>query len=315
MLSRSLTREYLQVYSKFGSEPFTIHQVPRFIGKPLRVARQDVFKLKKEMALVREGRGTYRALSPEKWIGLTTAVQKRPEIRRFFQKILGSIDAVDGLFLIGSRARGDHRSDSDYDFLMLTQNRGTSMIMESKSGGTPKIEAEAYITQSVEKNLELDPLYLLSGLREAETIFGEGLRKHFAAYKPKVESIIAPLSETRKRLQKWRGLIRGADNDAKADILYACLLRVRQAHLASNLNSDSKPRIDSMLNEFSEYYPDKEQLLRFYEIYRQARDMEEEENFKGPVGATEGELQRLIDATNKYMLAVENKIIHASRSG
>ncbi len=308
-MSRNLTKEYLQVYSKFGGNPFTIHEVPRLIGKPLQVTRQDVFKLKKELALAHEGRGTYKALPPEKWIGLTTALQKHPELRKFFEKILDNIYAIDGLFLIGSRARGDYRRDSDYDFLILTQDRGTAMSVESKSGGSPKIEAEAYPTQSIENNLEVDPLYLLSGFKEAETIYGEGLRRHFASYKPKVESIIAPLEKTRKRLKGWRELIPGAGNNTKADIIYACMLRVRQAYLASNLKSKYPPRIDSMLNEFSEYYRNRGQLMSFYEIYRRARDLGEEEKFKGDVEATETELKRLVDATNKYMLAAEKNTL------
>ncbi len=308
MLSRNLTKEYIQIYSKFGGNPFTIHDVPRLIDKPLQVARQDVFKLKKELTLVHKGRGIYKVLPPEKWICLTIALQNRPELRKFFQKLLDNIETIDALFLIGSRARGDYRRDSDYDFLILTRDRGTALTVESKSGGSPKIEVEAYPTQSIEKNLELDPLYLLSGFKEAETIYGEGLRRHFTSYKPTMESIIAPIEKTRKRLKGWHELIPDADTNTKADIIYACMLRVRQAYLASNLNTDALPRIDSMLDEFSEYYRNREQLMRFYEVYRQSRDAEEGEDFKGEVEANDEELQRLVEATNKYMLAVEDEI-------
>jgi predicted nucleotidyltransferase len=73
-------------------------------------------------------------------------------------------DAV--IFLFGSRARGDHRSDSDWDFLILTnlpENRKTKNLFREKIFNA-ELELEEPIStiihnKSVWSDFEVTPLY------------------------------------------------------------------------------------------------------------------------------------------------------------
>jgi predicted nucleotidyltransferase len=59
---------------------------------------------------------------------METGPRVDPILAEFLQRIAGVRPAIERLVLFGSRARGDHRPDSDYDLLVVVGRRDPLVI-------------------------------------------------------------------------------------------------------------------------------------------------------------------------------------------
>jgi len=73
------------------------------------------------------------------------------------------MNTVRGPYFHGSRARGDHREDSDYDLVLITRDKiDNELKIELKEHN---IQVEVFTLSQVKKQLDLTPSYLLTVLR------------------------------------------------------------------------------------------------------------------------------------------------------
>ncbi len=302
LLTKSLSGQYLAIYGKFGVNPFTLAEASKTLEKEQNQLRKDMHVLKKSLSLVSMGRGKYRSIEPEKWIGVAGFVERFPRLGPLFEKLLPYINLIDGIFLYGSRARGDFEEDSDFDLLLLTgDSRAKQGIKRIGEGNL-----EVFLTQKIEDTMALDPVFLTSALREAMPLFGSGLKEHLLKIKPKKVALIASLDLGAKKLLEWKEFLEGEPDRATAtDILGAVFLRIRQAFLARRLLTGGAAYNDVMLGEFSSYFANKKRLLEMYEIYRAVRDDREIPMFVFP---SKEELKELFAGAQGYIMDSRDSI-------
>lgn len=299
LLTRSLSREYLSIYDECGSGQFTLNNASRIIGKEPKQLRKDMYILKKSLSLIPVGRGRYRLVQPEKWIGITDTADRFPKLKSLLEKLLPYSNEMDAMFLYGSRARGDCQKNSDYDILIFAGDSAAKEEIKKIADAFENTTVEVRLTSEVEENLKLDPLFLVSAMREAKPIFGEGLRRHFLKIKIDKKALIASLDLGLTKLEGWKPFLEKRLDDIIAlDILHAIFLRIRQAFLTKMLLLNEVRGMREMLNEFSLYYKDRERLKELYEIYRAVRDEQEAPSFRLP---SKKELAKLFQNAEAYI--------------
>ncbi|WP_127088433.1 nucleotidyltransferase family protein [Aquabacter cavernae] len=80
-------------------------------------------------------------------------------------------EGVTGLALFGSRARGDHREDSDVD-VVIDVARGTPFSLLDLVGVAHEIEDDIGLPASIVLRRSLDPAFARTVERDAIRIFG-----------------------------------------------------------------------------------------------------------------------------------------------
>ncbi|GAB3932667.1 nucleotidyltransferase domain-containing protein [Larkinella terrae] len=88
--------------------------------------------------------------------------------KAFLQKVKESVHSIDpqaDVYLFGSRARGDHRKDSDWDFLVLTTKKVTWELKFTFSDQLNELELEAErVISSIIRSKEEWPNYEVTDL-------------------------------------------------------------------------------------------------------------------------------------------------------
>lgn len=299
LLTKSLSGEYLTIYSKFGVNSFTLSEASEILEKEQNQLRKDMHILKKSLSLVSVGRGKYRPVEPEKWMGIAGFLNQFSSLAPLFERLSPYISAIDGIFLYGSRARGDFKENSDFDFLVLTGDSRAKQGIKRVGEGFKEVTLEVFLTQKIEETLGLDPVFLMTALREAVPVFGAGLKGHFLKIRPKKAALSSALDIGTERLLAWKEFLRGElDQIIAGDILHAIFLRIRQAFLTKRLLSGDVAYNNAMLEEFSNYFRKEKRLLELYEIYRAVRDNREIPQFPFP---SKGELEELFARTEEYV--------------
>lgn len=299
MMTKSLIKEYLDLFSKFNGTPFSLEEASNLIQKPKGTMRHEIYRIKRELGLISEDRARYRLVGPSKWLGLTYTLTRFPEMEEFYRTILPVLDSVNALFLIGSRARGDYYTDSDYDFLALVEDKKTKEYLDKVTQRIKKVQIEAYETSKIEKKYELDPLYLISGLRESITIFGDSLKRYLLSWKIDRAALGAGLKIGLGRLDEVRELLDDElDRSLISTVVYTTFLRWRQAYLVKCILEDEKPEF---IREFSKYHTDKHRLRELYMFYRIVRDTPPDKIPKEVPETTKEELKELIDLVKDYV--------------
>ena len=88
--------------------------------------------------------------------------------KAFLQKVKETVHSVDpqaDVYLFGSRARGNHRKDSDWDFLVLTSKKVTRELKYTFSDTLNDLELEAErVISSIIRSKEEWPDYEVTDL-------------------------------------------------------------------------------------------------------------------------------------------------------
>lgn len=105
----------------------------------------------------------------------TEFVRKFPILNHVADALKPYMNTVSGLYFHGSRARGDHREDSDYDLLLITRAKiDDELKIELKKHN---IQVEVFTLSQIKKELDLTPSYLLTVLKESVPLIGAELRE------------------------------------------------------------------------------------------------------------------------------------------
>jgi predicted nucleotidyltransferase len=299
LLTKSLAGQYLAIYSKFGVNPFTLGEASLILEKEQNQLRKDMYVLKKSLSLLSDGRGRYRPVEPEKWIGMTGFLCRFPELLPLFERLVPYINSIDGIFLYGSRARGDFKENSDIDLLILAGDAGTKQGIKRIGEDLGDVTLDVFLTHKIEGTIDLDPVFLLSALKEAVPLFGAGLGRHFLKIKPKKAALIAAMDLGSRRLRDWKEFLKGEiEKETSGDILQAVFLRIRQAFLTKKLLTGGAAYNSEMLQEFTGYFADEKRLFELYEIYRALRDGKKLPGFANP---KKEELEELLAGSLEYI--------------
>ncbi|MGA0557124.1 nucleotidyltransferase domain-containing protein [Larkinella sp. VNQ87] len=88
--------------------------------------------------------------------------------KAFLEKVKETVHSVDPqaeVYLFGSRARGDHRRDSDWDFLVLTSKKVTRELKYTFSDQLNELELQAeQVISSIIRSKEEWPDYEVTDL-------------------------------------------------------------------------------------------------------------------------------------------------------
>ena len=219
------------------------------------------------------------------------------------------MNTVRGLYFHGSRARGDHREDSDYDLVLITRDKiDEKLKTELKEHN---IQAEVFTLSQAKKQLDLTPSYLLTVLRESVPLIGAELREKLVRKKMNDIALQVELKDCIKQLEYLKKMLENEPDDfIKARVIHSAILRLRQAYSIKRLYYSDVPELSM---EFMEYFNDNFEEL--YELYRVVRDMvhgeglNEEELPENVRTLTKSKLNKLVNSVNSYVKDVYEKIV------
>ena len=156
-LPRWLGRLYCRLYSRFGEDIFTVKDVERLVRSDV-AARVALSRMRRSACIfLHEGRGRrrfYRLAEPEAYTlavdGVIKGLDKIPQQR--YARLLGLFCAeahkhpwIKSIVLFGSVARGDARTDSDIDLLVVVEgfnSLGQSLEKLVEIEESPKVSRE-----------------------------------------------------------------------------------------------------------------------------------------------------------------------------
>lgn len=238
----------------------------------------------------------------------TEFVQKFPIMKNVATALKPYMNKVRGLYFHGSRARGDHKEDSDYDLLLITRDKiGDELKTELKEHN---IQVEVFTLGQAKKQLELTPSYLLTVLRESVPLIGAELREQLVRKKMNDIALQVELKDCMKQLEYLKKMLKSEPDELiKARVIHSAILRLRQAYSIKRLYYRDVPEL-SLDFKYS-----KGNFDEIYEFYRIVRDMVHgdglnEEDIPEKVRAmTKSELKNLIRSVGAYVKDVYDKIV------
>jgi len=271
--------------------------------------KKDIYKLKQDLALVGISRGKYKLIEPSKWSGLVMLYHRFSEIKPFFKAVSPHIDAMDAMFLFGSRVSGDYSRDSDYDFLVFTHDDAAIAQIKEIKKEHPQISLELHHTMDLDTFVEKSPIFAIAATSTAVAPFGEALKWHIFSKGLDSELVVKNLRTALKRTRQARKLLEGriTNGDISA-VIYVAFLRWRESYYARTLLGGAMP---PMLDEFSEHWGDGRRLRELYQFYRVVRDMDPEEVPKEVPKIGKQELKKLLDIVENYVKETK-KLVSAS---
>lgn len=238
----------------------------------------------------------------------TEFVKKFPILKHVETALKPYMNTVRGLYFHGSRARGDHREDSDYDLVLITRKKiDDKLKTELKEHN---IQVEVFTLSQVKKQLDLTPSYLLTVLRESVPLIGTELREKLVRKKMNDIALQVELKDCIRQLEYLKKMLKNEPDDfIKARVIHSAILRLRQAYSIKRLYYSDVPEL-SLDFKYSEGNFDE-----LYELYRIVRDMvhgdglNEEELPEKVRTMTKSELKKLISSVNSYVKEVYENIV------
>lgn len=238
----------------------------------------------------------------------TEFLRKFPILRHVETALKPYMNTVRGLYFHGSRARGDHREDSDYDLVLITHKKiDDKLKAELKEHN---IQVEVFTLSQLKKQLDLTPSYLLTVLRESVPLIGAELREKLVRKKMNDIALQVELKDCIRQLDYLKKMLNNEPDDfIKARVIHSAILRLRQAYSIKRLYYSDVPEL-SLDFKYSEGNFDE-----VYELYRIVRDMVHgdglnEEDIPEKVRTlTKSELKKLISSVNSYVKDVYEKIV------
>ncbi len=209
----------------------------------------------------------FKVKEPEQ-TGLEAAIKKYPTLEHVDAVLKPYMHAVKGLYLHGSRVKGDYREDSDYDLVLISRDKIPDLKTELKKYN---VQLECFTLKQAKKQLELEPAYLLTVLRQGFPLIGADLQKQLLRREVNDIALLAEIDECKKRIKELKKVVReykapGPDDVGKARIFLYTMRRLRRAYYIKQLYMQ---HLRPLAEDFKRYYKgDFEQIHKLYRIVR-----------------------------------------------
>lgn len=300
-MSWNLMEEYLTLHSEFETTPFKLDDASKVLNKPPGRLRYDMHVLNRNLALNRVERGIYSAVDPDKWAGILTALKKFPGLRPFFQEILPQLPHIDSIMLYGSRVRGDHREDSDYDILIVTDGR---LLFSEEDEERLKRQGfqvnEGYETE-LRQEIREAPVFIVPVLREAWPIFNKRVKRSLLRSYRK-ENLLKDLSRISDEILQ----ILGADAstpDMRRSILYVSFARGRHLYLMETLLQNRPVSTSDWLERMGgAWQMDRPEIENLHKLYKEI-ELGRKPSMRY---ITDKRLQKITEGNARYLSKVVN---------
>ncbi len=242
-------------------------------------------------------------------------VQKYPVLEQVADALKPYMHTVRGLYLHGSRVRGDFREDSDYDLLLITLDKideagGADLETRLKEHN---IQLEAFTLKGVRKQLELEPSFILTVLREGVPVIGADLKDQLLREKVNDIALHVEINDCIKQVRRLKRAIKKYELDGsfKMSILYSAFIRLRRSYYIKQYYDNNIP---PLAFDFKKYYQgDFEHLYGLWRVVRdQIRDEKENENKPAPEEVElmdQNVLKELVDSVYTYIKDVNEKLV------
>ncbi|PWB53177.1 MAG: hypothetical protein C3F06_06820 [Candidatus Methanoperedenaceae archaeon] len=239
----------------------------------------------------------------------TEFARKFPILKHVSNALKPYMNTISGLYFHGSRARGDHREDSDYDLVLITRDKiDDELKIEMKKHN---IQVEVFTLSQVKKELDLTPSYLLTVLKESVPLIGTELREKLVKKKMNDIALQVELKDCIRQLGYLKKMLKNKPDDiVKARVIHSAILRLRQAYSIKRLYYSDVPELSL---EFRGYFKDNFEEL--YELYRIVRDivhdkgLNKEELPEKVRTLTKSRLNKLVNSVGSYDNDVYEKIV------
>ena len=236
-------------------------------------------------------------------------IEKYPVLQYVIVALKPYMNTVRGLYFHGSRVKGNHRDDSDYDLLLITRNKiGDELKTELKEHN---IQVEVFTLSQAKKQLDLTPSYLLTVLRESVPLIGAELREQLVRKKMNDIALQVELKDCIKQVEYLKKMLNNEPDDfIKARIVHSAILRLRQAYSIKRLYYKDVPELAMEFEGYS-----RGNFNELYELYRVVRDrvhnkgLNDDEIPAGVRNLTRNELKRLVSSVDSYVKDVYKKLI------
>lgn len=228
MLTKREFTDYLHFASEAPEATFSeLRERSGFSGQMLKF---ELHKMRRAGCLVTLDRGRYRFIQPSVWTGIVQASAKFPKLLDFPE--LFALDGIMGIYLYGSRARGEASKHSDYDMLFVVEDSSRASLKRKPPGADVRIMG---IKEAVEL-VKRDPILIVPILQESVPLYGGELLGYLKSLGFSKERLLAPLREALVSIGLAEELIkatRGSEVDSA--FLYPIMLRFRQYCLTRSI--------------------------------------------------------------------------------
>jgi predicted nucleotidyltransferase len=242
----------------------------------------------------------------------TEFVRKFPILKHVETALKPYMNTVRGLYFHGSRARGDHREDSDYDLVLITRKKIDDRLKTELK--EHNIQVEVFTLSQAKKQLDLTPSYLLTVLRESVPLIGAELREKLVKMKMNDIALQVELKDCIRQLDYLKKMLKNEPDDfIKARVIHSAILRLRQAYSIKRLYYSDVPEL-SLDFKYSEGNFDE-----LYDLYRIVRDivhgdgLNEEELPEKVRTLTKSKLIKLVSSVDSYARDVFDRITRCEK--
>ncbi len=211
--------------------------------------------------VTRIGNGAH-IFAPKEWLGEEVVLVRTPEkslIEKIFSVISPHLENIKGVYLYGSRARGEEEKDSDIDLFIITSKK---IKIKEKRFEIISVEED-----KIDRVIKSFPLVMYSILSEAKPIINSNLIEELKnKYKPKLENFRGFLNETKNIIkinEEFLNLNKNkvyTDSSAEA---YSIILRLRGIFLIKKIIHNEKYYHKEFNNWIKSKLPD----INYTEIY------------------------------------------------
>jgi len=207
-------------------------------------------------------------LLPKRWLNGEARVElisKPLNIKKDIFEILDQyLNDIQGIYLIGSYARGEYTERSDIDILAITNK-------ENKKIKKGRYNIILISQNNMEERLKEDILPLLPMLREAKSLLNMPLIKEYKRTPLTKKNLKWHIETTKSVMQVNKRFIEISEiqnEKVSDDVIYSLILRLREIYIINCLIKNKKPTTKGILDLIMQITKSKDS----YEAYLRSKD-------------------------------------------